>query len=612
MKKERKKNLVSIVITNYNKEDYIQECLDSIVNQTYKEIEVIIIDDASTDSSVNKIEEWIESNKDKGININLFQISKNIGFSGAVTTGLYLASGEYIAMQDGDDISDPTRIEKQVNYLKNNKGIRAIGTNYAAFSNKRRRPKILPNTVMYGVEKIREAFSKGINAVTFGTILFEGEIFDEIGGLTRKADGAEDFEFVSKLLPFGLDNIKEAIYYYRSHKDQRSKEFYGGATKKRAKVSREELRVLLVLDAFNIGGTETHVLSLAKELINQGVKVVVLGKDGPLGSEFKKLNCKIYNMDFPLIVPRDRETNNAFITMIRRVIEAEKINIIHGHMAPSGSLALESGREFNIPYIMTIHGMYYHDILSDKLPKCNAIISVSHPVYTWLLKSGIQSRVIPNGIIYNDFEEKNQISIKQEVRQTYGIPDDALLAMYCSRMAWGKIRTCENLIRVVRDLKRAENIDYHALIVGDGPGYEELVEVGKRANSILGKEIIHFTGNQLDMPKFYLASDLVVGTGRVAIEGMAARKNVIATGNDGYYGIITPDNFDAAWNIYFGDHGSSEVNNAMYLYDDLKRYYSEKNNLINQIPDIYLKSKKMFDISVMTKQVIDIYLDSFK
>ena len=55
--------LVSVVITNYNHEEYIVECLDSIKNQTYKNIEIIIIDDASTDNSVEVINNWIEINK---------------------------------------------------------------------------------------------------------------------------------------------------------------------------------------------------------------------------------------------------------------------------------------------------------------------------------------------------------------------------------------------------------------------------------------------------------------------------------------------------------------------------------------------------------------------
>ncbi|MBU3089493.1 glycosyltransferase [Clostridium gasigenes] len=611
MEKLREIELVSIVVSNYNNEKYIEECLDSLVNQTYKNIEIIIVDDASTDNSVDVINNWIKKvsvDLDKENRIVFLKLPRNVGFSGAVTAGLYLTTGEYIAMQDGDDCSNEMRIEKQIKYLKENKDIKVVGTNYATFTDKREKPKLLPNFVEYGVEKIREIYSKGGNAISYGTLLFEGNIFDSVGGLTKKIDGAEDYDYITKLLSYGADNINEGLYYYRIHTAQRSREFYGLASKKRYKIDRENLRVMLVLDRFNVGGTETHVLTLAKELLKQGIAVTILGADGPLGPEFKKLKCKIYNMEFPLIVARDKFTIDVFKEQIRRVIEAEDINIIHGHQSPSGSLALEAGREFNIPYIFTIHGKYYHDILNDKLPRCNSIISVSHPVYQWLLEAGIQSKVVPNGVIYNDFNEGSKDNY---IREKYGIPKDAMVAMYCSRLAWGKVKTCENLIRVCRDLKRRENIEMHALIVGDGPGYEELNRVGNRANNLIGEDLIHFAGNQLNLVDFYATSDCVVGTGRVAIEGLAAKKIVIATGNDGYFGLINEDNFYDSWKLYFGDHGSNIVNNAMYLYNDLRKFYLEQKTLDLGIEKIYIKSKYIFDIPVIANEIIDIYLDSF-
>lgn len=611
MERVREEGLVSIVVSNYNNEKYIEECLDSLMNQTYKNIEIIIVDDASTDNSVEVIDNWIDK-VNEGLEIKkrivFLKLPKNSGFSGAVTAGLYLTSGEYVAMQDGDDLSNEMRIEKQVNFLKNNINIKVVGSNYANFTDKRRKPKLLPNFIEYGVEQIRETYSKGGNAVSYGTLLFEGKIFDKVGGLSKKIDGAEDYEYITKLLTYGVDNINEALYYYRNHDAQRSREFYGASSKKRHKVDKDNLRVMLVLDRFNVGGTETHVLTLAKELIRQGVAVTILGADGPLGPEFKKLKCKIYNMEFPLVVPRDKFTISLFKEKIRRVIEAENINIIHGHQSPSGSLSLEVGREFNIPYIFTIHGMYYHDILTDKLPRCNSIISVSHPVYEWLLNAGIQSKVVANGVIYDDFKKTDKENL---IREKYGIPKEDMVAMYCSRMAWGKIKTCENLIRVCRDLKRAENIRIHALVVGDGPGYEQLNRVGENANKMLGEEFIHFTGNQLDLTDYYATSDCVVGTGRVVIEGLASKKTVIATGNNGYVGLINEENFYNSWKVYFGDHGSLVVNNAMYLYDDLRKFYMDQKELDLAIDPMYEKSKSMFDIEVITNQIIDVYLDSF-
>ena len=108
MKYQRIEGLVSFVISNYNNENYISDCLDSILNQTYENIEIIVVDDNSTDNSVQVIKQWIENNKNLFKNddyIKLLELPRNTGFAGCVTAGLFLAKGEYIAMQDGDDKS---------------------------------------------------------------------------------------------------------------------------------------------------------------------------------------------------------------------------------------------------------------------------------------------------------------------------------------------------------------------------------------------------------------------------------------------------------------------------------------------------------------------------
>lgn len=610
MVKKREKELVSIVVSNYNNEKYIEECLNSLINQSYKNIELIIVDDCSTDNSAILIKNWINK-EGKFLNkkgkIKFVKLPSNTGFSGAVTLGLYMANGEFIAMQDGDDISLKNRIEKQVDFLKKNKKVNSVGTNYKLIKNN----KLESNSksfIKYGVDEIKECFAKGKNAVSYGTLLFRGYLFDKVGGLSRNLEGAEDYEFIIKLLPYGVDNIKEELYVYRVHEKQRSNEFYFNGYKNK-NISKKELRVLLVLDQFNIGGTETHVLFLAKELIKKGVYVCILGGKGELEKEFRGLNCKIYNVNFPSNVIRGGLLEKDLKEKISRVIKLEKINLVHLHQSPSGSLVLDVARELGVASVFTIHGMYYHDIVSTKLQLADKIISVSYPTYDWLANYKIYGKVIANGVNYDEFKTN---FMGENIRKKYGIKKDDFVAMYCSRMAWGKIKTCENLIRVCRDIKIEEDIEIHALIVGDGPGYEELKKIGDKANEKIKKELIHFTGSQTNLPPFYNSSDIIVGTGRVAIEGMASKKPVIATGNNGYFGLVDENNFYEAWKMYFGDHFSKKPNNANYLYDDLKKFYSTGKDFDIKLNVIYEKSKKLFEISNITDQIINVYLEAFK
>ena len=120
--KEMKKPKVTVLMSVYNGEKYLREAVDSILAQTFKDFEFIIINDGSTD----KTAEILKSYKDARIKI--VNNDKNIGLTKSLNKGLKMARGKYIARQDADDISFPKRLETQVRYLEEHKSIIAVGT----------------------------------------------------------------------------------------------------------------------------------------------------------------------------------------------------------------------------------------------------------------------------------------------------------------------------------------------------------------------------------------------------------------------------------------------------------------------------------------------------
>ena len=104
---------ISIVVPIYNVEKYVKKCIESLIKQTYKNIEIILVDDGSTDSSAEIIDEY--ANKDSRI-IAIHQ--KNKGVSSARNTGLKAARGEYIGFVDPDDYVDCQMYEVMVNKLQ--------------------------------------------------------------------------------------------------------------------------------------------------------------------------------------------------------------------------------------------------------------------------------------------------------------------------------------------------------------------------------------------------------------------------------------------------------------------------------------------------------------
>lgn len=217
--------LVSVVIPCYNAERYIVECLNHLREQTYKDIEIIVVDDHSTDRSVDVIQRWKEHSKSTPF--TLLQLPRNVGFSGALTSGFFLAHGEFIAIHDADDYSHEDRLLMQVEYLQNHQHIDFVGTNYLAFKEEARHEKTLSNWLSYG-EEIRARYAQGDHCVSHPTAMFRAQAFDKLGGLTRYMNGAEDYEYIVKFIQngYGVDNLPDVLYYYRLHGEQRSREFY--------------------------------------------------------------------------------------------------------------------------------------------------------------------------------------------------------------------------------------------------------------------------------------------------------------------------------------------------------------------------------------------------
>lgn len=112
--------LVSIVIPVHNGEKYMKESIDSCLAQTYPAIEIIVVDDKSTDNTLNILKEY-------GNKIKVFPIEKQNGLGNVINKGITESKGKYIARIDADDAMYPTRLEKQVEYLESHPNCVAVG-----------------------------------------------------------------------------------------------------------------------------------------------------------------------------------------------------------------------------------------------------------------------------------------------------------------------------------------------------------------------------------------------------------------------------------------------------------------------------------------------------
>lgn len=113
---------ISVVMSVYNGQRYLRESVDSVLNQTYKNFEFIIVNDGSDDGS-----QTILLNSQAGDNRILIVNQENIGLTKSLNRAIRLTAGRYIARQDADDLSAPTRLQKQLDYLKNHPKVAVVG-----------------------------------------------------------------------------------------------------------------------------------------------------------------------------------------------------------------------------------------------------------------------------------------------------------------------------------------------------------------------------------------------------------------------------------------------------------------------------------------------------
>lgn len=120
--------LLSIIIPCYNHEHYVQDCIQSIINQDYKNIELIIIDDGSQDNSVEKIKAMSVLCKNRFVRFE-FRHRPNKGLCATLNEGLAWCQGKYVSMIASDDIMLPHKSSVQINYLENNPDITSVSAN---------------------------------------------------------------------------------------------------------------------------------------------------------------------------------------------------------------------------------------------------------------------------------------------------------------------------------------------------------------------------------------------------------------------------------------------------------------------------------------------------
>lgn len=216
----RKLPFVSVVMSVYNGERYLRESVNSVLNQTWRDFELIIINDGSTDETA----ELLATIDDPRVLV--IENKSNQGLVRSLNLGLERARGEYVARHDADDVALPQRLERQAQFLNSHSDVSIVGSGYIEIdeSGKRRKRVRMPEEVL--MLRWHALFQ---NPFAHSTVMFRRASVMEMGGYAGQTEAShvEDYELWLRLMWSGqlMVNIAEPLVHWRSNPEGVSKTF---------------------------------------------------------------------------------------------------------------------------------------------------------------------------------------------------------------------------------------------------------------------------------------------------------------------------------------------------------------------------------------------------
>lgn len=208
---------ISIIMPAYNAEKYISDAIESILNQSFSDFELIICDDGSTDKTLSVIKKYAETDKRVRVLIN----KKNIGNLKTTNRLLAECTGEYIAIQDADDVSDINRLFVQQRSFKQNENLGIVGTYFYLIDGDGEifNCGLLPQTH----NEITCEMKKEVAPFLYPSVMVKRTVAERVGGFRVFFNriGYADFDWMARIVEISEGcNINSTLYSYRKHESQ--------------------------------------------------------------------------------------------------------------------------------------------------------------------------------------------------------------------------------------------------------------------------------------------------------------------------------------------------------------------------------------------------------
>jgi glycosyltransferase involved in cell wall biosynthesis len=249
-----KPKLVSVIIPNYNYGKYLPKAIDSVLSQTYSNLEVVVVNNGSTDDSLEVLMGY--EGKVKLVD------QSNHGQSGARNSGLKHAKGDYLAFLDADDYWHPTKIEKQVSLLSSD--VELVYCGISIFLESENRLVSLQYPQYHGECSQNFVTKPGVSIVLSGesTAIFTRNLLEKVGIFDAELNSAAGWDFFRRCSKYTeFDFVAEPLTYYRVHDSNMS-----NSSKNNISDSRKAYKKLLSDDQWKLSSNSKQKLLRALEI----------------------------------------------------------------------------------------------------------------------------------------------------------------------------------------------------------------------------------------------------------------------------------------------------------------------------------------------------------
>ncbi|OGO91786.1 MAG: hypothetical protein A2Y17_13595 [Clostridiales bacterium GWF2_38_85] len=317
----------------------------------------------------------------------------------------------------------------------------------------------------------------------------------------------------------------------------------------------EQVRIVVTTMSMNIGGAETHVFELVKELDRRGFEVLLISSGGIIADRLKN-ECKNVKTETILLHKRTPILFLSFFNMLLKVRKF-KPDLIHAHGRIPSFISKIVSKLLRIPFIVTAHGLYKDSILTKALTYWGDVtLAVSSDIKTHLnnyYKVNKNNILIQNnGIDINKYkilsdEQKN--ASKKEFLETLELYENQRIILSVSRLEPDAYLCVYELLEAA---ERLYEINQNSILViaGGGGLLNDIREKAAQINQKLDKDFIFILGSRSDIELLANIADCFVGSARSAIEAATCGCPVIVAGG-AYLGRVNHENFDECINTNF-------------------------------------------------------------